>query len=138
MKANTIEEYFGTLQQSMVEAWKEHLKTDKYSAHIALNEFYDDIVDCVDGLIEHWMGEHGKLGDLKNLMTTEKIGAIEYLEQLRDFAIEGRDQFFKEDTGLCSDVDDILGCINSTLYKLKELTESYISLKDYLTENLNK
>lgn len=134
--AKTIEEYFGTLQQSMVEAWKEHLKTDKYSAHIALNEFYDDIVDMVDNLIEHYQGEHGKVGDLKNLMSTEKIGAIQYLTELAEFAKAGRDQFFKEDSGLCSDVDDILGCINSTLYKLKELKESRLSLVDYIRESL--
>ena len=40
-----IEEFFGTLQQSMVETWRSHLMTNKYSEHIALDEFYSDI-DC--------------------------------------------------------------------------------------------
>ena len=43
MKVNSIEEYLGTLQQATVETWKSHLKTDKYSDHKALNEFYDEI-----------------------------------------------------------------------------------------------
>ena len=29
----TIEEYFGTLQQSFVEIWKNHLQTDKYTIY---------------------------------------------------------------------------------------------------------
>ena len=42
----TIEEYFGTLQQSFVEIWKNHLQTSKYRDHKALNDYYEDIVDC--------------------------------------------------------------------------------------------
>ena len=60
----TIEEYFGTLQQSFVEIWKNHLQTSKYRDHKALNDYYEDIVDCVDGLIEAWQGINGKTGEL--------------------------------------------------------------------------
>ena len=35
----TIEELFGTLQQSVVASWRKHLRTAKYSKHIALDEF---------------------------------------------------------------------------------------------------
>ncbi len=134
MKANTVEEYLGTLQQSMVESWKSHLKTDKYSAHKALNEFYDDVIDLVDTLIEAYQGLHGKVEGLKNIMSTDKMSAIDYLEELREMTAEGREQFFEEPE-LQSDVDAILSLIDGTLYKLKELKENRIfSLKDYLVE----
>lgn len=138
MKAKTIEEFFGTLQQSTVEAWKEHLKTDKYSAHMALNEFYDEIVELVDTLIENYMGIYGKVGEYKNLMSTDKQSAIDYLSELRAFTIESREALIDEkDTELWSDIDDILALIDSTLYKLKELKESqFISLSNFLTESL--
>lgn len=139
MKAKNIEEFFGTLQQATVEAWKEHLKTDKYSSHIALNEFYDDIVELVDTLIENYMGKHGKVGDYKNIMSTDKMGAIEYLEQLRELTVEGRAEFFKEDEPeLQSDCDSILSLIDSTLYKLKELKEGMKPLVDFLKESLEE
>lgn len=140
MKANSIEEFFGTLQQATVETWKEHLKTDKYSAHIALNEFYEDIVELVDTLIEDYQGIYGKIDDYKNLLTTEKLGAIEYLQELRELTKEGRSSLLKEDDPeLLSDADAILSLIDSTLYKLKELKEAKeVSLMNYLNESLGK
>lgn len=138
MKANTIEEYFGTLQQSMVESWKDHLKTDKYSKHKALNEFYDEIVEKVDALIEEYQGLHEKVEGLKNILTTDKIGTIEYLNELRELAEDGKEKFFKDEDELKSDVDAILSLIDSTLYKLKELDEhnGLMNIADYIREKL--
>ena len=139
MKAKNIEEFFGTLQQATVEAWKEHLKTDKYSKHIALNDFYEDIVELVDTLIEDYMGIYGKVSDYKNIMTTEKIGAVEYLESLREMCKEADDLFDEDDDSeLLSDIDNILSLIDSTLYKLKELKENegIKSLSEYIKESL--
>lgn len=140
MKAKNIEEFFGTLQQSTVEAWKEHLKTDKYSSHIALNDFYEDIVELVDTLIEDYMGKYGKVKEYKNLMSSEKMGAIKYLEELRELTADGNKNLIsKEDTELHSDIDAILSLIDSTLYKLKELTENRIkNLSDFIKESLNE
>ena len=135
----TIEEYFGTLQQSFVEIWKNHLQTGKYAAHKALNEYYDEIVEKVDKLIEDWMGIHGKVKDLTNKLTTKFDDPIPYLEQLKEFAKDGRKELIpEEDTELWSDVDDIIGTIDSTLYKLKELKESENTLTNYMRENLSK
>ena len=94
MKANTIEEFFGTLQQATVETWKEHLKTDKYSEHIALNEFYEDIVDLVDSLIEGYIGIHGKLENYINILTTEEMSAVDYLNELRELFLGTPFKFF--------------------------------------------
>lgn len=140
IKASTIEEYFGTLQQSTVEAWKKHLKTDKYSNHIALNEFYEDIVELVDTLIEDYMGIYGKLDSYINNFKEDKISAVEYLELLREFTITGREDLISEDdTELSSDIDAIISLIDSTLYKLKELKESNMkSLVEYIKESLNE
>jgi hypothetical protein len=120
-----IEELFGTLQQSMVETWRSHLKTSKYSEHIALDEYYNAIVDLVDALIENWMGTHDKVEDYVNLLTDEEYESIQYLEALREIVVEGRD--LMDSSELESNVDDILGLIDRTLYKLKELTESKVT-----------
>lgn len=135
MKANNVEEYLGTLQSAMKESWKSHLKTNKYSKHIALNEFYDDVVDLVDDLIEEYQGLHGVVKDLKNILTTDEMDAREYLEELREMTKDGK-KFFEEEE-LKSDIDSILSLIDKTLYKLKELKESGMkSLKDFLNESL--
>ena len=141
IKATTIEEYLGTLQQSIVEGWKKHLGTDKYSAHMALNEYYDDALEAVDALIEHYQGIHGKLDALKNNLSSENLKSVEYFELLRNFAIVGKD-LLGEDTELHSDLDNLLSIIDSTLYKLRELDESRfarpVSLTSFLNESIVK
>lgn len=146
MKADSVEEFLGSLQESMGRAWKKHLKTDKYSDHKALNEFYDDIVDLVDTLIEDYQGLHGVVDSLKNVIDSEGMSAVEYLEELRELTLDGRDKFIDDDEPeLKSDVDAILSLIDGTLYKLKELKEdnestntstntSIPSLRDFLYE----
>lgn len=133
----TIEEYFGTLQQSFVEIWKNHLQTSKYSDHKALNDYYDEIVEKVDSLIEAYQGIYGKVGDLKNNFKTEFDDPIPYLKELKKFTKDGRKELIKEeDTELWSTVDDILNLIDSTLYKLKELKESRGTLCQFLKESM--
>lgn len=137
MKANTIEEFFGTLQQSVVEEWRKHLKTSKYSKHMALDEFYKEMPEMVDKLIEDYQGINGKVEEYKNVFDAEEMDALEYLETLRDFVKQGRKDFIEGETSLESDVDDILGFVNSIIYKVRELSESFVyhSLSDYLKES---
>ena len=133
-----IEEYFGTLLQSVTEGHKKHLMTGKYSNHKALNEFYDEMPDLVDALIEHYQGTHGKVEEYKNTIDAEGT-AVEYLEKLLEFTKNGQKELFSDDSALSSDIDSIIGQISSTLYQLKELKESrYVSLRDYLMESLNE
>ena len=140
--ANAPEEFFGTLLQSITETHKSHLKTGKYSDHIALNEFYDEMTELVDTLIEHYQGIYGKIEEYaNNFQEAQFESAIEYLEALRDFTRDGREKFCEE-SELQSCADDILNQIDSTLYKLKELGENknagMTSLTEFLKESLLK
>jgi hypothetical protein len=133
--AKTIGEYFGTLQATFVKTWREHLKTNKYSKHIALNEFYDEIPELLDSLIEEYIGVNGEVEDYKNIYNEDGVDARQYLKDMREFVIAGRDAFFPDTTELCSDVDSILSLIDQTLYKIEQLVESK-TLVDYLKESL--
>lgn len=135
-KANNIEEFFGTLQQSVVSTWRKHLKTSSHRVHVILDDFYDEMPELVDQLIEDYMGINGKVESYKNNLPEEALDAIEYLELLRDFIEEGKDDFLEDDE-LESDVDNIMSLIDTTLYKLKELKENTqkINLKDFLIES---
>lgn len=44
------------LQDSVLHSWKLHLKTKKYYIHVILEEYYDEALDIIDGLIEHYQG----------------------------------------------------------------------------------
>lgn len=140
MEINNIGEYFGTLQITLIKTWREHLKTNKYSKHMALDEFYDEIPELLDALIEQYIGVHGEVKDYKNIYDTEDVDAREYLRNMRDFVMLGRDKFFKEESELCSDVDAILSLMDQTLYKLEQLVEglNMKSLREFLCEKMEQ
>ena len=136
----TIEQLFGTLQQSVVSTWRKHLRTAKYAKHIALNEFYEDMPEKVDALIEAWMGVNGKkIKGYKNILQSANMNTLTYLKELKKIAKQGYELMGGEKE-LEALLDDIVELIDSTLYKVKELDESetMIDLSDYINEALNK
>ena len=138
MKANNIGELFGTLQQSVVAEWRKHLQTGKYSKHMALDEFYKDMPEAVDDLIEAYQGHNSvKVEDYKNIIDATKYDALGYLEALHDMIHESK--YLLEGSELLSLLDECLSIIDSTMYKLRELKEditSLTSLKSYIKEQL--
>ena len=123
-----IEELFGTLQQATVASWRKHLRTAKYAKHEALDEFYKELPEKVDALIEGYMGAHGKkITKFDNILKSSNMNTLKYLQELKKVCKQGYDL-----------LDDIVNLINSTLYKVKELSEShsYPDLADYINEAL--
>lgn len=135
----TIEQLFGTLQQSVVATWRKHLRTAKYAKHIALNDFYEDMPEKVDALIEAWMGANGrKIKGFENILQSANMNTLTYLKELKKVAKQGY-ELMGENEELVSLLDDIMELINSTLYKVKELNESVsVNLSDYINEALNE
>lgn len=134
----TIEELFGTLQQSVVATWRKHLRTHKYSKHMALNDFYEEMPDKVDDLIEAWMGVNGKkVKSFDNIIKSKNMGTLTYLKELRKVVKDGY-PLMNGEKELEAILDDIVELIDSTLYKVKELRESknMVDLKDFVMESL--
>lgn len=130
----TIAEFFGTLQESITAEWRKHLQTNKYSDHMALDDFYKEMPEKVDALIEAYQADNDVVKDYKNVLKDD-MDALEYLEELKKITKEGRELL--KSSELESLTDDILSLIDSTIYKLKHLKES-MSLKDYLVESLGE
>lgn len=142
VKAATAGEYFGTLQQSVTEAWRHHLKTAKYSAHMALDEYYTEAPEKIDALIEAYIAEKGeKIMDYKCNIKASSLTPLEYLRLIKSFAEAGREEYCMGKGSLNSLLDDFLALVDSTIYKLKELHESdrgFINLSDFIIESLGE
>ena len=96
-----------------------HLNTRSFSKHMALNTFYDEIVDLADKFTEAYQGKYGLVGPI-TLMSAKKTGnIIEFLEdQLNEIHDVRYDVVEKECTALHNIIDEIEGLYMSTLYKL--------------------
>ena len=53
--------FVSTLFHSRTQAHTFHLQTNSFAAHKALNEYYDEIINIVDGLVESYQGRYGIL-----------------------------------------------------------------------------
>ena len=115
-------DFVGTLFLARDVAHSVHLNTRSFSKHMALNEFYDAIVDLADKFAEAYQGRHGMIGPI-TLMSAKKTGNVtEFLQDsLADIEKMRYDVCDKSDTALQNIIDEIVGQYLSTLYKLKFL-----------------
>lgn len=99
-----------------------HLQTKSYAEHKALNDYYDGIVDLVDGLVESYQGKYGIISGYKSYDITEYKSTettIKYLSELCDKVTKLRKCC--DDSWIQNQIDNVCELINSTLYKLRFL-----------------
>ena len=113
---------FGALMGSVAKAWEFHLLTGSYAEHDALDTYYHDIIGHTDDLIEHYIASHGKEGLVFGNVQLDTTSAVSYFESLKSIVHQYRDGLFADDSIAVSDIDDILGLIEGTLYKLTNLS----------------
>ena len=73
------------LFHSRTQAHVYHLQTPSFAAHKALNEYYDEIVELTDGLIETYQGKYGIVKGYSNFNLMEYNNVqqvIAYLDAL--------------------------------------------------------
>lgn len=98
-----------------------HLKTTSYAKHMALNDFYDEIVDLMDDYAEGYQGKYGLIdnypGAFRQYATPEAL-----VEDYVNYIEENRAEFYgKGDTYLSNIVDELVQLSYQTLYKLRHL-----------------
>ena len=100
----------------------QHLVTTSHAKHVALQRFYEGIIEITDSLAEGYQGEHGVIdfsGSYRYVHEEDPIKAIsdlkEWIEKNRYDAIEA------EDTFLHNVVDEVVLLCSGTLFLLKRL-----------------
>lgn len=130
------------LQESVLHAWKLHLKAKKYSVHVILEEYYNEALEIIDGLIEHYQGicKCEIVDDRIPMMCVKNDDPYTYFMELKNYLIKfvnNPNNFNEKTAEIKSDIDDLMRLIDSTLYKLGNLTESKIKSFDaFVYENL--
>jgi hypothetical protein len=97
-----------------------HLRTRSYAAHKALNEFYDEIVGLTDDLAESYQGRYG-IQDYPELPYKPESDAVMMLRSLRRYIDENR-MAMCDHSELQNAIDEIVTLLNSTIYKLENLS----------------
>jgi DNA-binding ferritin-like protein len=120
-----IDELVATMFLSREMAHRAHLRTSgpgSFAQHMALGEFYPEIADNADAIVEAYQGRHGLIDipyldapkDYKDIIKILEEH-LNNVESLRYAAVD------KKDTAIQNLIDEAVGTYLSTLYKLKNL-----------------
>ena len=113
--------FIGTLMQSRNQAHIYHLQASSYAQHVALQGYYEGIIDLIDGLVEGFQGRYGILRGYKMAGSVkEDDNTVTYFEGLAKFVETIRLQI-PQDSYIQNQVDEVVDLIESTKYKLKFL-----------------
>lgn len=115
-------DFVGMMFLSRDVAHSVHLNTRSYSKHVALNTFYDEIVDLADKFAEAYQGRHGLIGPISLMNARKTSNVLEFLQdQLEELEKARYEVCDKTDTALQNIIDEIVGLYLSTIYKLRFL-----------------
>ena len=118
-----IEKFISTLFASRTQAHIYHLQTKSYAEHMALQEYYEGIVDMIDAIVEAYQGKHGIIKNYTAPAKFENYGdknVVIYFKGLAMFAEKAYDKL-PEDSYLQNLYDGVIELIYSTVYKLENL-----------------
>jgi hypothetical protein len=114
-------QFISTLFASRTQAHIFHLQTTSYAAHVALGTYYDEIIDLADGLVESFQGRYGIMrGYTSPVSFKEDDQVVPYFEALGKY-VEAIRQQVPQDSYIQNEIDNVVGLIESTKYKLKFL-----------------
>lgn len=103
-------------------AHRVHLKTRSFSEHMALNEFYNDIVEHADDFAEAYQGCYDELLNIPLLSNDYKGNIVEVLQAQKDWIEKNREAIVpRENTALHNIIDEAVGTYDKALYKLRFL-----------------
>lgn len=86
--------------------------------HKALNDFYDELIDMIDGLIESYQGKYGLLNiEIPSAKPGDAYSEIK--KKVTDLEMY-KDKLFK-DSYILNQIDEMIMLMYQTLYKLKNL-----------------
>jgi DNA-binding ferritin-like protein len=121
---NEFVQFISTLLASRNQAHVFHWQVQgvgSYSAHKALNKYYDEILDLADGLVESFQGKYGIQKGYTSPATFKEDGQfINYFEALAIYVETIRTKI-PQDSYIQNEVDTVVKLIQTTKYKLINL-----------------
>lgn len=114
-------EFFLTLLHAATNAHILHLQTKSFSEHSALGEFYSELPDLVDSVIEAVQGLTGEIIQYPVDYYPPLDNGLDELEALKEYVEQERYVVLPKESEIQNEVDAIAKLIDSTLYKLRFL-----------------
>jgi DNA-binding ferritin-like protein len=91
-----------------------------FAKHMALGEFYDNVIDAIDNLVEAYQGAFELIGNIP-APETPKGDILKLLEADAAWVEENHEDICKGNRAVANLIDTVTGVYLSTIYKLRNL-----------------
>lgn len=98
-----------------------HFQTKSYAEHMALDEFYNNVIEAIDTLVEAYQGSFGLIKDLPKAKDEKITDIIALLSDDAKWMKANRDSVCKKITALENLLDGVMEVYLKAIYKLKNL-----------------
>ena len=95
-----------------------HWATDSFAKHMTLGEFYDSVIEKIDGIVEAYQGWYDLLKPVKQFILPEGDITVQIGEEAA-WVSKYRDELGKGNPMLENLLDDYTQLFSSTYYKLR-------------------
>ena len=96
-----------------------HWKTKSYAEHKALNEFYDSLLELIDGFVEQYQGYYAKRMEITREKDTPDTEIAKVLDAHVEWIERNRYEVCdKSETPLQNTIDEVVRLYQTTLYLL--------------------
>ena len=116
-----VAQFVAVLLHSGTITHMQHLATKSYAQHVALGEYYNAIIELADTYAEAYTGAYQQIpitAYSNDFSVTKDPEA--YLQMIKRY-VDAHRKDLPDDSALQNIVDEIVGQIDSTLYKLRFL-----------------
>jgi hypothetical protein len=116
----TFVQFLSTLNSAKQQVIFWHNQTEVYSEHKTLNNFYDEILELLDGLVESTAGIYGRpkgyeAHDFTDWTSTDDT--IKYFQALYKYVQTERKNIY-QDSWIQNQIDEIAALVAQTIYLL--------------------
>ena len=117
-----VAQFVAVLLHSGTVTHLQHFATKSYAQHSALRKYYNNIVDLADSYAEAYSGAYEQIpiSAYSNDFSISKDPEA-YLKMIKRY-VDAHRKDLPDDTALQNIVDEIVGQVDSTLYKLRFLS----------------
>jgi Family of unknown function (DUF5856) len=116
----TFVEFISNLHTSKQQSIVFHHQTDEYSVHKAMNNYYDEILERIDGLVESVSGVYGRPEDysVHELVNYKDVAQVQdYFKKLYAYVESERKNIYQE-SWIQNQIDNIAELVGETCYLL--------------------
>jgi hypothetical protein len=117
-----IEELIAKVFATRNNAHLEHWRTGSFAAHMALGDFYEDVIETVDKLVEAYQGNFGKVKVVPDIKQSHNDDCIKCLSEDVAWIAKNRSKIARNVASLENIVDELTGLYLKALYKLENLS----------------